>query len=379
MHTCRQNNAKGSCNDRSGFTLLEILVSVTILAILMLVLTTAVSNSRDLWLSTSQRVSEFREGRAAMEAMSRRLSQATLNSYWGYDDPDDPKLFQRQSELHFVCGPSGELLGDGNDARKYTGSAVFFQAPFGYAGTEAGSLGEGADFDDMDDLLNCWGYFVEYSSDIDPDRPLRPAFLEAEVDLYPERKRFRLMEFRQPSERLEIYSGAYSGRSGGIDLATSTTTLYKWFRFESVQLENSRPIAENILAVVIRPQAPTAADQDDASKSAIAPDYYYDTRRHQWEGGSPISAISRNQLPPVIEMTLVALEEKSFDRYIYGEGEEKALELVTFVNSRFKSTSNYEEDMEELEEELIKRSLDYRLFTISVPIRAAKFVTTQES
>ena len=164
-----RDNARMPEGRRSGgFTLIEIMVSMTILTLIILVIASAMDQSRKVWSSSRSRVEAFRETRAAFEAMARRLSEASVNAYWGYDDPTSPTIYVRHSDLHFVAGKSTELMTRGTNC----GHCVFFQGPFGYAGTEAGALGGGAELDHMESLLNGWGYFVSYDSDL-PERPVR--------------------------------------------------------------------------------------------------------------------------------------------------------------------------------------------------------------
>jgi uncharacterized protein (TIGR02599 family) len=116
-----------------GFTLVEMLISVTILSVLMLMLTSTVSNVQTVVTRSQSQAEEFKESRQAFELMSRRLSQATLNGYWGYvyQDPKAkdavPLYYDRQSDLHYVQEKVATLVPDtgGN------GHAVFFQALLG--------------------------------------------------------------------------------------------------------------------------------------------------------------------------------------------------------------------------------------------------------
>ncbi|WP_009965576.1 prepilin-type N-terminal cleavage/methylation domain-containing protein [Verrucomicrobium spinosum] len=155
-----------------AFTLIELLVSVAVLTVLLLLLTRVLSDTQTTWARAHARTEEFREARAVFEAISARLSQATLNSYWGYklDAKNSPTRYLRQSELHFVSGPAPVLLGADVPA---CGHAVFFQAPLG-ENLEAGGLPSSlGNPDGLKNLLNAWGWYVSYESDL----PQRPPFL----------------------------------------------------------------------------------------------------------------------------------------------------------------------------------------------------------
>ena len=128
---------------REAFTLIELLVSMAVLSLLMVMVFQMVDGVQKTWSLARSRVSQFRESRTAFEAVTRSLAQATLNPYWDYDygnwkyttDPDRPTAptgYQRQSELHFISGPSFELLGHVDGAGNRPGHAIFFQTAGGF-------------------------------------------------------------------------------------------------------------------------------------------------------------------------------------------------------------------------------------------------------
>ncbi len=110
-----------------GFTLIELLVSVAILALLLLIIASIIDATRRTWGYASGRIEEFRGAREAFEAITSKLSQATLNPYWDYNDPNDPTSYARQSELRFLSGPASSILS--NSAAKTHG--VFFHRSLG--------------------------------------------------------------------------------------------------------------------------------------------------------------------------------------------------------------------------------------------------------
>ncbi len=348
-----------------AFTLIELLVSVAVLAVLMLVLTQVLSDTQTTWGRAKARTEEFREARAVFEAMASRLSQATLNSYWGYklDINNNPVSYERQSELHFVSGPATTLLGASLPA---AGHSVFFQAPLGEnmgAGALSGSATEPYGLQNM---LNAWGWYARYESDM----PRRPPFLVASP-AQPERKRFRLMEFRQPTEKLSLYQ--LDGGIPWIEAQKTQADLYKWFRMDLAQ--ESQPVAENILAVFIQPVWPVL-DGDTGADVSAAPDYVYDTRRHQWQGSSALSKLSRHQLPPVLRLTLVALDERDWSRLDVSASDALAEKLQKLVNTEvFTSAVKYEADVKKLETELVNLKLGFRIFSTAVQMPAAKLMS----
>ena len=86
----------------AGFTILEVLVATTVLMLLMVVLFGIFSGVTSAWTRSTQRIDAFQSARVAFDRVTRMLSQATLNVYWDYDNPNQPTVYRRQSELAFA-------------------------------------------------------------------------------------------------------------------------------------------------------------------------------------------------------------------------------------------------------------------------------------
>jgi len=345
---------------RAAFTLLELLVSLTVLSLLLLLVFSMIDRTQEGWAASEARVSQFREARNAFELVTRRVSQAVLNSYWDYDRPNNsatatPTAYGRHSELHFVCGPAGSL----NLPNSLASHGIFFQAPLGYTADQ--NLRE----HNLDSLLNACGYYVEYGG----DSGYKPPFV---LEIEPNRERFRLMEFRPPAEEM----GVYEVLKDVYKTNSNKTTLYKWFATpvgEEVgksKKEFSRPIAENIIALVFRPKK---SELETGIPTDIAPNYTYDTRF--WQQGSVPGTLqkqTRNQLPPLIEITMVAVAERSMVRYQQINGET----APKWADGLFQGTANdasYEADLKTLGDRLKADNMDFRVFNETVGIRASKW------
>src|SRR3954454_23767872 len=101
---------------QSAFTTVELLVSMTLLAGVMVLLVGPVDQTKRVWRRSSEKVTQFQGARAAFESMTRRLSQATLNTYYRAFDTDiglekANMRFRRQSELQFISAPAKRILG----------------------------------------------------------------------------------------------------------------------------------------------------------------------------------------------------------------------------------------------------------------------------
>ena len=89
---------------REGFTLVEVLVAMALLTLIALLLTSMTGATASTWRYTAARIEQFRSAETAYESITRRLSQATLNTYWDYDSPTAPTKYLRQSDLRFISG-----------------------------------------------------------------------------------------------------------------------------------------------------------------------------------------------------------------------------------------------------------------------------------
>lgn len=352
-----------------GFTLVELMVSAGILSLLVLMLVTMTDQTSTIWKRTTGKAEQFREARSAFEAMTTRLAQATLNTYWAYDNPTTPKQYERRSELRFISGPASELFGAGATPERTT-HGVFFQLPLG--------LSEKAKYEGFESLLGTCGYYLEYGDDKD----LRPSFINESI--VPVRYRYRLKELCQPAEENFIYK-----KTSGVGTARIKYSGKEWFQ----DIFNTTPpvhvIAENVIALIITPRL-SKTDEEEVRKdssnpspdwSPLAPDYLFDssptsTGSDRYKDGrlNPI-----HQLPPLLQVTMVAIDELAAQRMDLGPSSADPFEL----HGKFKQSANYSEDLLEsgsdhsLEALLIKKGLNYRIFSTNVVIRGAKWSREQ--
>lgn len=323
-----------------GFSLVELTAAMAVFSLIMVLLFSLTSEAGKAWKYASSKIETFAEARDAFENMNRRLAQATLNTYWDYEPPAPapPQRYVRQSELHFVCGKATTLLNDTSVNRP--GHAVFFQAPIGYT-TNTSIQG-------LPNLLNAWGYYLEYNS----DAQWAPDFLTS--TLVQERKRFRLMQMMQTSEQLSVYS--YTSGNPGYNQTD-------WFA-SPIRAANPpvRPLAENVLGLVILPKL---SPEEDPDGDAIAPRYAYNSR-------DAANARTRNQLPPLIQVTMAVVDEASILR-IGNSPVASTLGMKDTLFSVSSKVDQYEKDLKQLEADLKTANLNYRIFTSTIPISSAKW------
>ncbi len=340
----------------AAFTLVEVLVASTIIVVMMGFLILVMDQTTRIWAGASAKVEQFREARTGFERVTSRLTQATLNTYWDYDSPTKPTRYLRQSELRFIAGNARVMLGANN--ADYTASriahAVFFNAPLGITGS--------VNYTGLENALNTMGYFVELGD----DSALRPPFIT--TDMVPARWRFRLIEFAQPTENFSLYQFT-SGNPAAITNAWFTTDVNNTAVLKRV-------VAENVVAFVITPRLAKTEEAafplsiSNPGYSPLAPNYSYDST----STNADPQLNPKNQLPPVVQLTMVAVDEKSAAKLnLTSIAQADALSVAAM----FADTTKFTSDLAELEKNLTTARMRYRVFTTNVQIRAAKWSREQ--
>lgn len=341
----------------AGFSLVELMVAMTILSFIMVMSAQIIGQMQQTWTASSARLEQFREARSAFETITQGLRQATLNAYLTYeydigptptipDSKDDaPKRYIRHSELQFVTGPAAELLGGQSQDQLKTHS-VFFQALMGTSDRPG--------YEGLQRLLCGRGYYVLHSS----DEAYRPSHVK---DI---RARYRLWEYRPSSEQNEIYS----------------VTPGEWFAHAAEEVikpnetsdtpSHSRPLAENIIGLIISPQV-TAEDAKAQSAPAtwLAPEYTFDSAK-VFSPSSKNPQGTQHLLPPTVLVTLIAIDEASARR-LAEANPESAPDLIP--DGAFTQCAQFESDLRAVEASLLERKLNYRIFSTAVPMRNSKW------
>lgn len=379
-----------------AFTLIELLVSVTFLVILMLVVSQVIGIVQRTWVRANSRVSQFREARQAFDTLSRSITQATLNNYWDNDfesvgtDAAGQQItlakdYFRQSELQFVCGPTSRVIpAAAGNAQNYPGHAVFFQAPLGIASLVAtaaqGASSQIVNTENMVNLLCGRGYFVEWGT----DASFRPKFLDQLNNAVPVRSRLRLMEYSPTAEKNRIYD---------TNLRPITAHSMEWYQdVLNTEVQNSqetektraftRPIAENIIALVISPQL-EATGNTSVAPYAIAPQFIYDSTLKVNPGSSPINASpqgTQHLLPPLLKVSMVALDERSGELLAREENNQMRAELLTAIAGKLQNASSLVEELDgsqgkvgTLVQLLLDKKLNYRIFSTTIALKQSRW------
>lgn len=320
-----------------AFTLVEILVASAVFVLLLALILSIVTQTSDVWRSTSNKITAFQSARAAFERMTRQISQATLNTYYDYYDlnwnrrtKDNantfvPRNYGRQSELHFRTGV--------NLLNKPT-HAIFFQAP-------ASRTENSTEYGGLEGLLNACGFFIDYVEDDIPSP------YQGRVS---SKSRYRLMQWVQNTENLAIYNPAASSDA--------------WFQNAD---QEAVPLADNIIALIIWPRLP----EGEPAPEDWVDSYEYDSR----EEASGRQPVKQHQLPPIVQIAMVAIDNRSADRL----GDNLKSKIDAALSGLFKNLDSnnpgksMQDDLEELEKRLKKENIEYRIFESAVPLREAKW------
>ncbi|XHR30560.1 MAG: Verru_Chthon cassette protein C [Chthoniobacteraceae bacterium] len=330
---------------RTAASLMELLVAMTILLILMGIILGVTHQTGQLWRGTNSKIASFQDARAAFDALSRNLSQATLNHYYDYYDKSwkrrtdadtdfVPANYGRSSDLHFLCGPADVLLTSPALGAKQS-HAVFFQAPIGRVDDKTA-------YASANSLVNTIGYYVEFS--VNTNATDRPKFLRDVQAM--KQARFRLMEWIEPSEKLRLY-----------DASLNAADPKAWLTAVASADTQCRVIAENILALIILPEA-------QPGDTTLAPAYSYDSAPTVYD------STRSHLLPPLLKVTLVAIDRDSAARLNQRYGDTMP---PLYPQNAFKSAAAYESDLAQLEQTLQGKTglpkISYRIFTTTINTR----------
>jgi len=382
----------------AGFTLVEILLATTIFLLLMAVALRIFSQTSQIWQRSTEEAKAFQSARLGFDLMTRNLSQATLNSYIDYVDINNnfpaaagttgtnkydgnPQRYARQSDLHFYLGYSGLSVGFGTPVPKTTGTmpgtintgeAVFFQFPGGY--TTGTNISGALTYANMDRLMNACGYYVQFSDESSLRPPSGPGQTFPNLPL--QKYRYRLMQMLQPTEMNRVYS--------------SGTNPSAWFTGTNVT-QMACPIADNVVALFVRPL-------DPADPTLCKDLYKYDSHPAvAWDASGkpiykagltaavpPIQPTTENQLPPMIQVTMVAIDELSAKHLAITSGTNQptiiqntlaGLATAPGVTNPglFGTPTNLEKCVTYVEKIFQANHINYRIFSTTVPIRESKW------
>ena len=334
-----------------GFTLLEILVAMALLVLLFGMLLKMTEATSRIWRTAATQATPFREAREAFDSITAQLGQVTLQPYWDYEmNGDIPSRYVTQSDLHFLMGHTSDILGTNKAIHPAHG--VFFQKTGGE--DQAGGP--------LKNLLETAGFFVETGDCADYVPTPMKAYLKLSG-----KSRMRLVEVLGMPKDSMIYGATKPG---------STTYSTSWIDALNVKDPAARGAkfakriaADNVILLVLRARLP---EQEDSTGDSLSPNYSYDSRLWEKQPGAALAEKTRNQLPPIIDVVLVAIDEASAERLsATGRMNPEALGLGDLFLKA--DNDSLEKDLKTLEKQLLDFKLTYRVFRASVRVSNARW------
>lgn len=333
-HVDRDPAAGGSlirARKAAAFTLIEILVAVTVFLLLLGILFSVIGQAGSAWQRTRSDADAYQSARFAFNLISRTLSQSRMNVYTDYDNPSKPTAYRRKSDLNFVItAPPVSDFGQGN--------AIFFQAPVNRT-LDSANLGG------LPGLLNSVGYYVTYGNN-----PNLPPFLKGF-----DRNRFRLKQLLTPAEKMKaILTGPASG---------------DWYQKQLS--DESTVIADNVICLIFWPRLSSEEDPEGDALTAVSNNAYrYDSRYGATNSPQPITA---NQQPPLVEVALVALDKTIAGRL--PDSTTPPSEVTSALSGLFTqaNATNFTADLAELEKRLNNQNLSCRVFRTTVQLKESRW------
>jgi uncharacterized protein (TIGR02599 family) len=373
---------------RAGFTLVEMIAAMAVALVLMGLILSMVTVMSKSWSHAAETVSTFEKARSAFETLTETLGQATCNSYWDYVDANGnpqttsslnsenfiPVGYKRNSELHFISGPAGSLKITSLTSPTTQGEAIFFQANMGRTANST--------YKTLTSSLNSVGFFVQYWN----DNALWPQFIQTATASTPN-YRYRLMEWLQPTDSNHIYDSTVGTATYNINWIN---TYFAPYPPGTSSQTAALALADNIPLVVILPKLTPEDEMSLNSGNALAspgtglcPKYFYDSRAWMSSypggvsgqlGGNNLSDLERNQLPPLVDVVMIAVDEKNVIQLQkkYGYSATPPMELQV-ANGSFTDSTKLASDLQTYENQLISYHINFRLFRSTVEIQAAKW------
>jgi len=351
------------------------LAAVTVLVILLGIIAAVTQGTTVAVHQASGKMSTYAAARAAFNTITAKLGQATLNTYLDYYGTSSgsavlsvrtaatastfiPTTYGRVSDLQFIVRQNSD---------SGLGQEVYFQCPEAYSTTAAYQATQG--------LLNACGYYVQYDGNVNY-RPTLIVFGGVST-----KYRYRLMQAIQPTELLQIYATSASSDATSPGPTSDTTTWLKNIANTgsgkgATLAPLALPLADNIIALVIWPRASQELDANIIpAPTPLAPNYTYDSQASVSPTGTPPSQLlTANQLPPIVQVTMVAIDEASATRLSATATPPAAPTIIeTALSGKFTNVANYSTDLSALEASLAANHIEFEVLNSTVVMRESKW------
>jgi uncharacterized protein (TIGR02599 family) len=337
---------------RDAFTLIELLAATAVFIVLLGIIL-AVTNSVSATIRHSTAGLEASSAaRTGFDLINRYLSQATLNPYWDYDNPLAPQAYLRQSDLQFIIRQNAQTSGYGQE--------IYFVSPEAYSKDSTLRATRG--------LMNACSAFVQFGS----SQNFQPSAVGDN------KYRYRLMLGLQPTEDLEVFNKPARQASQTVAAYRAAIQQYwdaaDWLNpiANSQQATAVTPLIDNVIALIAWPRLPAA---EDATGQELTPGGTF-SYNSQANAMTTPQAITANQLPPVVELTMIVISEASAARLDRGSSSPPS-EIESALSGRFANVARYQEDLDAVSKALSDKGIDFKIFTAAVPLRESKWSRSQ--
>lgn len=334
----------------SAFTLVELLAATAVFIVLLGIIL-AVTNSISATIRHATSGIEAQSAsRTGFDLMNRYLSQATLNPYWDYDNPLAPTVYLRQSDLQFIIRQ--------NKQKASYGQEVYFVTPEAYSKDSTLRATRG--------LMNACSAFVRFGSSKD----FQPSGVGNE------KFRYRLMFGLQPTEDLSVFNKP-ARTSNQTESAYRAAIQQYWNAaawLTPISDSDSKPavtpLIDNVIALIVWPRLSSA---EDATGQELTTDYSYNSQDNAMTIPQPITA---NQLPPVVDITMIVISEASAARLDRGSSTAPQ-EIESALAGKFTQVEKYQDDIAQVSKALSDNGIEFKIFSTALPLRESKWSRSQ--
>jgi uncharacterized protein (TIGR02599 family) len=334
-----------------GFSLLELIVAVAVLALLMVLLGAVSQGTMQTVHRASGKINVYASARTIFDIMNTKLSLATLNTYFDYyDSTGQTRTASNQSNFvptSYGRASSLQFLIQQNVQNNSYGQEVYFQCPVSYSNQ--------SNYQSTAGLLNACGYYIQYGS----NQTLLPSIISMSNSKW----RYRLIQAIEPTESLQIYPNAYNDAATGWIRNIANTGL------PTTQAKYALPLADNVIAMIVWPKLPAGLD---STGTTLTSNYLYDSQLNvaPVNGTQPKTA---NQLPPILQITLIVIDETSATRLDTHSATPPSAIENALQGSTFTSVTDYQNDLTRVTQKLIESHIDYRVINTSLVLRESKW------
>jgi uncharacterized protein (TIGR02599 family) len=343
--------------------LVELLVAMAVLMLLLAIMAAVTQSTAQAVHQASGKLTTYASARAAFDIMNEKLAQATLNTYLDYYATNasgvgylqtnvatfTPAIYGRVSNLQFITrensNPQTPFNTIGNANYPCYGQDIYFQCPIAYSTSSSYLSTQG--------LLNACGYYVQYCN----NTSFRPSMVTGS------KWRYRLIQAIEPTESFQVYTYAIS------DSTTWTANIANTGP-AAVPATDAIPLADNIIALVIWPQLPSAQE----SLTPLVTNYIYDSQLNAAPNvkSTPAQPVTAHQLPPILQVTMVVIDEASAARIDTNSSTPPAV-IENALKGKFVATSNYAADLASVENSLSLNKIAYEVLNTAVVMRESKW------